>query len=184
MINVKFKCRITIYIQFDHLRKNCSVVHRWKLTTHVICTICKIQVNAIMCQSRGNHVIISHRYLQKVYVFVATPCQSVRICRHTMHGSSTLHTFCIVKCYICTISRNIFNKFEINFQCKTKARGAPQCCCTLYLNLILALLTENLHKYLFPYFPIYFTIRIDVEVTFHTIGSLQFKNILMNFCIL
>ena len=35
-----------------------------------------------MCQSPGNNVIISHRYLSKEYVFVALPCMAHRLHMH------------------------------------------------------------------------------------------------------
>ena len=35
-----------------------------------------------------------------------------RISSHTIRGSSTLHTLCIVKCYIFTVSRSKLNGFE------------------------------------------------------------------------
>ena len=40
------------------------------------------------------------------------------ICSHTLHGSSTSHTFYIVQFYIFTVSRNILNGFENNFSGK------------------------------------------------------------------
>ena len=56
------------------------VVHLWEQTTYsyVLCTISTIQSSKnFTFKSRGNQVIMSHRYLQQSHVLVATICNSL-----------------------------------------------------------------------------------------------------------
>ena len=68
-------------------------------------------MNHIYNTIKANHVPITWQSRDHESSLIV---ESVLICSHTLHGSSTSHTFSIVKFIIFTVSRNILSGSKNN----------------------------------------------------------------------